>query len=131
MYPDHEKDFLIPVKLKSGLVVYLLEEDDADAVKAADRAGRPLPPPKNHRLLPFGQGVKEITSERFECHYRDESLGTFRTLYEALSQWDYAERYERFCIIRDREQAEIDSRYYSELTFDKDGYKVFKPRPKE
>lgn len=130
MYDELEKDFLTKVTLKNGVVLYFLEDEDADAVRNADKAGRPLPPPRNKRLLPFGQGVNIITGDRIDCYYRDVFLGAFRTLKEALSMWDYAERHERYTIEQDREQAEIDARYYSDLTFDKDGYKVFKPRPK-
>ena len=31
---------------------------------------------------------------------------------------------------QDAEQQSIDKRYYSDLTYDEDGYKVFTPRPK-
>lgn len=127
MFQQHEHEFLFPVKL-NGRTIYCLEEEDAAAVKAADQAGRPIPLPKHRRLIPFGQGIK-IDGERIDCYFQDTHLGTFRDLKAALKAWDVAERYERFVIEEAAKQAELDSRYYGDLTFDEDGYKIFKPRP--
>ncbi len=116
------------VKLPNGQFVYRLEEEEADAVKEAIEKKRPIPPPRYRRLLPFGEGV-EVVGDRITGYFMGANMGVFPTLKKALKAWDAAERYERFCIEKEAEQQAIDRRYYSELSFDKDGYKVFKPKP--
>ncbi len=118
------------VKSPDGKYIYRLEEDEADEVKEAIKEKKPLPPIRYRRLLPFGEGI-EIVGDRITCYYKGAHLGVFPTLRKALKAWDVAERYDRFCLEKDAEQQEIDKRYYSELSYDKDGYKVFKPRPKD
>ena len=128
MFERYEQDFLFRIRLPNGTSTYRLEEDEADAVKEAIRLGRPIPPPKYARLLPFGEGV-EIVGDRITAYYKGSHLGVFPTLKKALKAWDVAERYERFCMEQEAERAAIDERYYNNLTFDKHGYKVFTPRP--
>jgi len=128
MYEQYENAFQFAVKLPNGKVIYRLEEDEAEAVREAIAAKRPIPPAKARRLVPFGQGV-EVVGDRITATYQGANLGVFPTLKKALKAWDEAERYERFMLEQDVEQAAIDKRYYTDLTFDEDGYKVFKPRP--
>ena len=128
MYEQYDNDFQFAIKLPNGKVIYRLEEDEADAAKEAIAKKRPIPPPKARRLLPFGEGV-EIVGERITASYRGANLGVFKTLKKALKAWDAEERYERFTLEQDAEQGAMDKRYYADLTFDEDGYKVFKPRP--
>lgn len=128
MYEQYENDFQFAVKLPNGRVIYRLEEDEAEAVWEAIAMKRPIPPPKARRLLPFGQGV-EVVGDRITATYRGALLGVFTTVKMALKTWDMEERRERFALEREAEQREIDKRYYADLTYDEDGYKVFKPRP--
>lgn len=128
MFEQYENDFNFPVKLRSGGVMYFVDQEDADRAKAAIKNGIAIPAPRNRRVLPFGQGIVQ-EGERIEVYYRDVHLGTFRDLKLALKEWDITERYERFCEERDAQQAALDARYYSELTYDEDGYKIYKPRP--
>jgi hypothetical protein len=129
MYEQYENDFQFAVKLPNGKVIYRLEEDEAETVKEAIAQKRPIPPPKARRLLPFGEGV-EVVGDRARATYRGALLGIFPTLKQALKAWDAEERYERFMLEQEAEQRSIDKRYYSDLTYDEDGYKVFTPRPK-
>lgn len=129
MHEQYENDFQFAVELPNGKVVYRLEEDEAEAVKEAVAQKRPIPPPKARRLLPFGEGV-EVVGDRIRATYRGATLGVFKTLRQALRAWDREERYERFALEQEAEQKSIDKRYYADLTYDQDGYKVFKPRPK-
>ena len=128
MFEQYEKDFLFRVKLPNGTLIYRLEEDEADAVKEAIKLGRPIPPPRYSRLLPFGEGI-QIVGDKITCYYKGMHLGVFPTLKKALKAWDVAERYDRFCMEQEAERAAIDKRYYNGLTFDEHGYKVFTPRP--
>ena len=127
-FQDRENDFMFRVKLPSGKFIYRLEEDEADAAKEAIAQKRPIPPPRSRRLLPFGEGV-EVVGDRITAYYKGAHLGVFPTLKKALKAWDGAERYDRFCLEQEAEQKAIDNRYYSALEYDKDGYKIFKPRP--
>lgn len=128
MYDQYEHDYEFAIKLPNGKVIYRLEEDEAEAVKESIAEKRPIPPPKSRRLLPFGEGV-EVVGDRITASYKGANLGIFKTLKQALKAWDVEERYERFCLEKEDEQKKIDKHYYSDLTFDKDGYKIFKPRP--
>jgi len=128
MFQQYENDFQFAIKLPSGRVIYRLEEDEADAAREAIAAKRPIPPPKARRLLPFGEGV-QVVGDRINGYYRGAHLGLFPTLKKALKAWDEAERYERFTLEQEGERNGIDKRYYADLTYDEDGYKVFKPRP--
>ncbi len=77
--------------------------------------------------MPFGQGV-EVVGDRITATYRGAFLGVFPTLKKALKAWDIEERQERFSLEQEAEQRAIDKRYYADLTYDEDGYKVFTPR---
>ncbi len=79
-------------------------------------------------MAPFGEGI-EVIGDRIICRYKGALLGVFADLRKALKAWDVVERYERFCLEKEIEQKAIDKRYYGNLTFDADGYKVFKSRP--
>jgi len=128
MYDQYENDFQFAVRLPNGKVIYRLEEDEAETVKEAIAQKRPIPPPKARRLLPFGQGV-EVVGDRITATYKGAHLGVFPTLKKALKAWDAEERYERFSLERDAERKSLDKRYYADLSYDEDGYKVFKPQP--
>ena len=128
MHEQYENDFQFAIKLPNGKVIYRLEEDEADAVRQAIAEKRPIPPPKARRLLPFGEGV-EVVGGTIRASYRGANLGVFETLWKALKAWDAEERYERFCLEKDAEQKSLENRYYADLTYDEDGYKVFKPQP--
>jgi hypothetical protein len=128
MFQQYENDFQFRIKLPNGKFIYRLEEDEADAVKEAIAQKKSIPPPKYRRLLPFGEGV-EVVGDRIFAYYKGANLGMFPTLKKALKAWDGAERYERFSLEQEAEQQAIDKRYYSDLTFDENGYKIFKPRP--
>jgi len=128
MYEQYENDFQFAVRLPSGRIIYRLEEDEAEEAKAAIAEKRPIPPAKARRLMPFGEGVK-VVGDRINAYYRGAHLGLFPTLKKALKAWDEAERYERFTGEQEVEQKSIDKRYYADLSYDEDGYKVFKPRP--
>ena len=128
MYEQHENDFQFAVKLPNGKIIYRLEEDEAEEAKAAIAAKRPIPPARSRRLLPFGEGI-EVVGDRINAYYRGAHLGVFPTLKKALKAWDIEERFERFTSEQEGEQKALDKRYYADLAFDEDGYKVFKPRP--
>ncbi len=128
MYEQYENDFQFAIKLPNGKVIHRLEEEEANAVKEAVARKRPILPPKARRLLPFGEGVETI-GERIIATYRGAHLGVFSTLKKALRAWDVEERRERFALEQEAEQRDIDERYYADLTYDEDGYKIFKPRP--
>ncbi len=127
-FQQYEKDFMFRVKLPGGGYVYRLEEEEAEAVKEAIKDKRPIPPPRYRRLLPFGEGI-EVVGDRITGYYKGAHLGLFPTIKKALKEWDINERYERFCLEQEAEQEAIDKRYYSDLSYDKDGYKVYTPRP--
>lgn len=128
MFEQYEKEFLFRIPLPNGTSIYRLEQDEAEAVKEAIRQKRPIPSPKHRRMAPFGEGI-EVIGDRIICRYKGALLGVFADLQKALKAWDVAERYERFCLEKEAEQRAIDKRYYGDLTFDTDGYKVFTPRP--
>lgn len=128
MFDEYEKLFLFRIKLPNGTSIYRLDEDEADAVRSAIESHRPVPPAQAQRLIPFGEGV-EVVGERISASYRGVFLGVFPTLKKALKAWDIEERKERASLDQDAELEAIDSRYFAELTYDKDGYKVFRPRP--
>lgn len=127
MYQQYDREFQFAVRLPNGKTVYRLEEDEAYAVKEAIAEKRPIPPAKARRLLPFGEGV-QVIGDRIVATYRGAHLGVFPTLKKALKAWDAAERNERFNLEQDAEQQAIDDRYYGDLTYDEDGYKVFTPQ---
>ncbi len=127
MYERHEDIFQFAVKLPNGNAVYRLEKEEADAVRDAIAHNRPIPPARARRLLPFGQGV-EVVGGRVTASYRGVHLGVFPSLKKALKAWDAEERHERFSLEQDAERKALDERYYADLSYDEDGYKVFRPR---
>ncbi len=129
-YLEHEKDFLFPVIFRERTILYL-DKEEAEIAAEFVKINKLPPPPKHKRLLPFGEGIRreyDVDGD-YLVHFEGRLVGRHAKLKDALRAWDEEERYWRWQRESDAEQAAIDSRYYNDLTFDEDGYKVFKPKP--
>jgi hypothetical protein len=128
MFCNYEHEFMYPITLPGGRVVYRLEPEEIDEIREALRLHRRIPAPSCHRLIPFGQGITQV-GDRFECNFLGTKLGTFETQQEALRAWDTQERQERYSLEEEEKMTALDERYYNDLQYDEDGYKVFTPKP--
>jgi hypothetical protein len=119
---------MYPITLPGGRVVYRLEQEEIDDIREALRAGTRVPAPRCHRLIPFGQGVTQV-ADQFECYFLGTHLGLFDTMRDALRAWDAQERLERYSLEEEEKMTALDERYYGDLRYDEDGYKIFTPKP--
>jgi hypothetical protein len=127
MYEKYQRDYDWPVRLRTGAIITYVEELEAlDAQEAIDK-GRFPKPPQAKRLVPFGQGIT-VEDGVYTVTFMDEWIGKFPSLKSALKAWDEAEQYARYQQAVDTELADIDARFYDGVEYDKDGYKIRKPR---
>jgi hypothetical protein len=125
MYAKHQRDYDFPVTLPNGTVITYVEEIEALAAQEAIADGRLPLAPKGKRLCPFGEGVVHENGI-YNVSFRDEWIGKYPSLRTALQAWDEAEQYARYQIAVDEELEAINSRFYANVEYDKDGYKVRK-----
>jgi len=118
-----------PVELPNGNVLWYRRQAVAETAKRRIAAG--LTPPKpSKRLAGFGVGIRKAV-DGFDVYLCRAYVDSAKTLEDAVQIWWETEREWFQREQQERRDVEIDAHYWSCITFDKDGYKIFTPRPRD